>query len=272
MHLNVKRALLPCSFCWTAGYPADKAENEPVITSSAKNPSVRLLQVLLWRITVTLGHKYTLDVEYCLLSMINMSVWQCWPLKWFCCCCCFQVEVSFNFLEIRAMNTYPEHQVGLTHPVLLSPHISVNYPGRTIMSCPCTGCHWYRQDYLLTEATDPGPAWSCGQPYQLRPFQSLQQLNLCVSPHGETPCIFVSYMQMSTNWFTSIDAALWGDKQAVSWFSTSLQFISISFLFQHRLSSVGLLTLTGLLYAGIMFFFWRGKSSESQNKQSLTWL
>lgn len=24
---------------------------------------------------------------------------------------CFQVEVTFNFLEIRAMNTYPEHQV-----------------------------------------------------------------------------------------------------------------------------------------------------------------
>lgn len=25
--------------------------------------------------------------------------------------CCFQTEVTFNFLEIRAMNTYPEHQV-----------------------------------------------------------------------------------------------------------------------------------------------------------------
>lgn len=25
--------------------------------------------------------------------------------------CCLQMEVTFNFLEIRAMNTYPEHQV-----------------------------------------------------------------------------------------------------------------------------------------------------------------
>lgn len=27
--------------------------------------------------------------------------------------CCLQMEVTFNFLEIRAMNTYPEHQVTL---------------------------------------------------------------------------------------------------------------------------------------------------------------
>ena len=49
------------------------------------------------------------------------------------------------------------------------------------LSCPCTGCHRHRQDHLLAETTDPGPAGSHGQPHQLRPLPSLQQLHLCVS-------------------------------------------------------------------------------------------
>lgn len=49
------------------------------------------------------------------------------------------------------------------------------------LSRPYTGCHWYRQDHLLAEATDPGPTGSHGQPHQLRPLPSLQQLHLCVS-------------------------------------------------------------------------------------------
>ena len=36
----------------------------------------------------------------------NRSVWITVMFSFF-----FQMEVTFNFLEIRAMNTYPEHQV-----------------------------------------------------------------------------------------------------------------------------------------------------------------
>lgn len=34
--------------------------------------------------------------------------------------CYFQMEVTFNFLEIRAMNTYPEHQVTAFVPAFWS--------------------------------------------------------------------------------------------------------------------------------------------------------
>lgn len=56
----------------------------------------------------------------------------CTTLMFFCY---FQMEVTFNFLEIRAMNTYPEHQVTTFFSCHLVPHSTVNYYYRkTLMS------------------------------------------------------------------------------------------------------------------------------------------
>lgn len=95
--------------------------------------------------------------------------------------CGFQIEVTFNFLEIRAMNTYPEHQVKL----------EVNFfccclDLHSCRKCLCTvvsiaGRHRYRQDHLLIAPADTGPVGSHGRPHQLRSLSSLQQLHLCVS-------------------------------------------------------------------------------------------
>lgn len=95
------------------------------------------------------------------------------------------MEVTFNFLEIRAMNTYPEHQV--THswgfPVWTSRLLNAPLLINCFCVCVCvyTGRHRHRQDHLLAATADPGPAGSHGWPHQLRPLTSLQQLHLCVS-------------------------------------------------------------------------------------------
>lgn len=100
------------------------------------------------------------------------------------------MEVTFNFLEIRAMNTYPEHQV--TPPLALSscPAPSVRpLPSASVEMCcrPPAGCHRHGQDHLLAAAADAGAAGSHGQPHQLRPVSSLQQLHLRVSIIGQPP-------------------------------------------------------------------------------------
>lgn len=59
-------------------------------------------------------------------------------------------------------------------------HSSIKYCIEKL-PCPYTGCYRYRQDYILAETTVPGPAGSHGQPHQLRPLPSLQQLHLRVS-------------------------------------------------------------------------------------------
>lgn len=100
------------------------------------------------------------------------------------------MEVTFNFLEIRAMNTYPEHQVMRLRWFFFSLLLGSSLCSIIFnkLSCPCTGCHRHRQDHLLAETTDPGPAGSHGQPHQLRPLPSLQQLHLRVSI-SEHPCL-----------------------------------------------------------------------------------
>lgn len=97
----------------------------------------------------------------------------------------FQVEVTFNFLEIRAMNTYPEHQVWRISSAP-SYRLKSNYY-RGGAPFPPTGCHRHRQDYVLAETADAGAAGSCGQPYQLRSLPGLPQLYLCVSLHWKAP-------------------------------------------------------------------------------------
>lgn len=67
-----------------------------------------------------------------------MSVWT--TMMFFCR---FQMEVTFNFLEIRAMNTYPEHQVTLkfiSFPAVWT-FIAVQSVSIEKLSCPHTGCH-----------------------------------------------------------------------------------------------------------------------------------
>lgn len=71
------------------------------------------------------------------------------------------------------MNTYPEHQV-TTFVLALCSVSAVYIVTVENLSCPfTTGCHRYRQDYLLTETADPGPAGSHGQPHKLRPLPSV---------------------------------------------------------------------------------------------------
>lgn len=102
--------------------------------------------------------------------------------------CCLQMEVTFNFLEIRAMNTYPEHQVRTLFFHHLLPASGLKCYNRKNSCLYATGCHRHRQDHLLSEAADPGPAGSRGQPHQLRPLPSLQQLHLRVSiPEHRSP-------------------------------------------------------------------------------------
>lgn len=94
------------------------------------------------------------------------------------------MEVTFNFLEIRAMNTYPEHQVTLKFILfvfLLFETLIASQSACVEVSCPHTGCYRHRQDHLLAATADTGPAGSHGQPHQLRPVSSLQQLHLRVS-------------------------------------------------------------------------------------------
>lgn len=92
--------------------------------------------------------------------------------------CCRQVEVTFNFLEIRAMNTYPEHQV--TRPGSGPPLFRPIAPSLT-NSGARAGHHRHGQDHLLVPVADPGPAGSHGRPHQLRALARLQQLHLRVS-------------------------------------------------------------------------------------------
>lgn len=96
----------------------------------------------------------------------------------FSCYC--QVEVTFNFLEIRAMNTYPEHQVRTPSVHLAANNVVNGYQGKLFCLFPA-GYHRYRQDYLHAETADAGAAGPHGRPHQLRPRPSLQQLHLCVS-------------------------------------------------------------------------------------------
>lgn len=100
------------------------------------------------------------------------------------------MEVTFNFLEIRAMNTYPEHQV--TPPLALSSCPAPSFrplPSACVEMCchPPAGCHRHGQDHLLAAAADAGAAGSHGQPHQLRPVSSLQQLHLRVSINAQPP-------------------------------------------------------------------------------------
>lgn len=52
---------------------------------------------------------------------------------------------------------------------------------------PPAGCHRHGQDHLLSAAADAGSAGSHGQPHQLRPVSSLQQLHLRVSIVAQPP-------------------------------------------------------------------------------------
>lgn len=64
------------------------------------------------------------------------------------------MEVTFNFLEIRAMNTYPEHQVRTFVSCHLLPDISVKYYNGKIK--PMSLC--YR---LSSTQTRPPTLWGC---------------------------------------------------------------------------------------------------------------
>lgn len=52
---------------------------------------------------------------------------------------------------------------------------------------PPAGRHRHGQDHLLSAAADTGSAGSHGQPHQLRPVSSLQQLHLRVSMVAQPP-------------------------------------------------------------------------------------
>lgn len=102
--------------------------------------------------------------------------------------CCFQVEVTFNFLEIRAMNTYPEHQVTHWSPIffllfghsyqykvwLWKPVLSIHYRLSSIQTRPPT--HWdcrHRTSWITWSATSTTPSLgSSTTPFMRKPHRA----------------------------------------------------------------------------------------------------